>query len=95
MRRRALTKGVPLMKEGSAMTLDVACERVEQIAFEILHAVQPELARQPRHPNNFYIALNALAFATATLIVGADGRGRHFFEHAVTENITALQRGHG
>lgn len=76
------------------MTLDVAYQRIEQIAIEILQAIQPELARQPPHRNNFYVALNALAFAAATLIVGAGGRGRQFFEHAVTENVTALQRGH-
>jgi hypothetical protein len=90
----ALTKGRPDMTHGSAMTLDIACERIEQLAFQIMQAIQPELARHPTHPNNLYIALNALAFATAILIVGADGRGRQFFDHAVTENITALRRGY-
>jgi len=82
------------MTQGSAMTLDDACERIEQIASQIVQALQPELARRPPHPNNLYIALNALAFATAILIVGADGRGREFFDYAVTENITALRRSH-
>jgi hypothetical protein len=82
------------MTQGSALTLDVACKRIEEIAFEIMQTIEPELARQPPHPNNLYIALNALAFATAMLIVGADGRGRQFFDYAVTENINALRRAH-
>jgi len=81
------------MIQGSAITLEVACERIEQIALQIMQAIHDELELKPPHPNNLYIALNALAFAAAMLIDGADGRGRQFFDYAVTENITALRRG--
>ena len=46
-----MTKGRPDMTHGSAMTLDIACERIEQLAFQIMQAIQPELARHPTHPN--------------------------------------------
>jgi hypothetical protein len=92
--RGELFKGVSQVTERNAISVQLACERIEQVAAEILLAIQPELARRPAHPNDFYLALNTLAFVVARLVVAADGRGRQFFEQAVTENITALKRGH-
>jgi len=62
------------LAKGDPMTVAAATELTERIAVDIMRAIQPRLARQPPHPNNVFVVLDALAFVVATVIVGADER---------------------
>lgn len=80
---------------GAGGAAEVDRGRVERLAEQILRVLRPELARPPLHPDNVWVALNALAYATATILAGAANgneglRAWIFFDRAVTENLFAM-----
>lgn len=72
---------------GAGGEAEVDRGRVERLAEQILRVLRPELARPPLHPDNVFVALNALAGAVAVVIAGADERAWQFFELAVRQQF--------
>lgn len=67
-------------------------ERVEQLASALMKVLVPTLAQYPPSRDHVLVALNALAFATATILAGVDRNGRRFFEKALADNIAEVRR---
>jgi hypothetical protein len=66
-------------------------ERVERLAKQLLYSVNAVLEPPSRHPDNVFVALNALAYAAAAVIAGTgDQRAQEFFERALAQNIVEL-----
>jgi hypothetical protein len=65
--------------------------RVEPLATELFRAVRPTLATAPFNRDNVFVALNALAFVTATVIAGADQRAQDFFIKALLDNVSSVK----
>jgi hypothetical protein len=76
------------------MPQEVDRNRVEALAVKLLIAIRDELAVPPMSRENVLVALNALAFAVATIITGTGThREAHgFFDQAVRENIENIER---
>jgi hypothetical protein len=56
------------------------------LAKQLLYSVNAVLEQPARHPDNVFVALNALAYAAATVIAGTgDQRAREFFERALAD----------
>jgi hypothetical protein len=65
--------------------------RVERLAKQLLYSVNAVLEPPSRHPDNIFVALNALAYAAAAVIAGAgDQRAQEFFERALAQNVVEL-----
>jgi hypothetical protein len=76
---------------------DLDRDRVDHIAQQIMTAIVAHYREGPASPDRVFEALNALAFAAATVIVGTgdrDGRrdARGFFDKAVIQNVSELVR---
>lgn len=75
------------------MTAALDRQRVEQLAARLLAQLQPELQRVPPSRDNVFVALNALAFAAASVLAAIDRSGRRFFDQALADNIAEIRRG--
>lgn len=76
---------------------DLDHDRVKGIAIPMLTAIRDNHAVGPVHRDRLFEALNALAFAAATVIAGTGDRNgrkitRAFLDAAVTKNVDDLVR---
>jgi hypothetical protein len=74
------------------MADEVDRARVEALTARLLAELRPELARAPFSRDNVFVALNALAYATAGVLAVIDRNGRRFFDQALADNIAELRR---
>jgi hypothetical protein len=76
---------------------DVDRDRVERITKQIMPPIIENYRAGPSSRDRVWEALNALAFAAATVIAGTgdrDGRraARAFFDRALSQNVSDLTR---
>lgn len=71
---------------------------VEALAAALLACIKAHYLRRPRSRNSALEVLNALAYATATVIAGAQSYeqvARNFFNEALEQNIVGIQQQFG
>ena len=65
--------------------------RTRRLAADLLNVLRPTLAIQP-HRENAYVALDAVAWTAAIILVGAEDRDAlDFFTLALTQNLADLE----
>lgn len=70
-------------------------ERIWKLAKRILFALRTNYLAGPVSRDRVYEALNALAFATATVLAGAsDSQAQEFFSEALAKNLEAMKASH-
>jgi hypothetical protein len=70
-------------------------QRIEELAKAIMLALRTNYLAGPVSRDRVYEALNALAFATATLLAGAaDSEAEEFFAQALAKNLQAIKASH-
>jgi hypothetical protein len=71
-------------------------QRIEDLAKGILLALRTNYLAGPVSRDRVYEALNALAFATATVLAGAaDSEAGEFFAKALNQNLQAIKASQG
>jgi hypothetical protein len=69
-------------------------ERVQKLAVDIVQAIRENYRRGPMHKDRVYEALNALAFAVALVLQGAnDAKAKEFFDAALARNRNPMDPG--
>jgi hypothetical protein len=65
--------------------------RTRRLAADLLNVLRPTLAIQP-HRENAYVALDAVAWTSAVILVGTEDRNAlDFFTLALTQNLADLE----
>jgi hypothetical protein len=71
-------------------------DRIEELSVEVMRPIQRNYRIGPISRDRVYEALNALAFAVATVVQGAEGKAngeaRDFFNRALNMQMVDLER---
>jgi len=74
-----------------AVDLETVDIRVRRLAADLLNVLRPTLATQP-HRENAYVALDAVAWTAAIILLGTEDRDAlDFFTLALTQNLADLE----
>ena len=85
----------PNLDDGPRQCIDPAeldCVRTRRLAAKLYRTVRPTLVLQPPRRENLYIALDALAWATAMIFSGTEDRDAlDFFALALKQNLARME----